>query len=107
MIFHAWDTPLPFIFVVVTGDRDLAYAIAKLRMRLYRVVLISPAGSHPDLTSQASDQLDWSRTILGMNNGSNGEPIFPEESPNGMPASTPAPARSSDSSKPGQETFTF
>ena len=83
---------------MITGDRDLAYGLAMLRMRSYRVVLISPAGSHPDLTSQASVHLDWSRTILGINGGSNEDGLFLNNSSNPMPSSTPAPARSSISS---------
>lgn len=72
-----------------------------LRTKSYRVVLISPAGSHPDLTSQASVQLDWSRTILGINGESNEDGLFPNED------CTSAHAPAMSSFKPGQETFTF
>ena len=73
MIFYAWNNPAPHTFVVITDDRDIAYALAMLEMKNYRIVLISPAGSHPDLTSQATVQLDWSRTVLGTNRGVNHE----------------------------------
>jgi hypothetical protein len=106
MIFHAWDSPLPYTFVVITGDRDVAYALAMLRMKSYRVVLISPAGSHLDLTSQASVQLDWSRTILGINGGSNEDGLFPNgvSRLHGFFSSC---TREIVKSRPGQETFTF
>ena len=37
----------------------LAYMIAALRMRNCQVVLMSPSGTHPTLTNQASVNLDW------------------------------------------------
>lgn len=104
MIFHAWDSPSPFIFVVIAADRDLAYALAMLRMKSYRIVLISPAGAHTDLTSQASVHLDWSKTILGLNDGSNEGDLFQKESPDRMAASVDAPP---ESARPEQGTFTF
>ena len=73
MIFYAWDNPAPRTLVVITDDRDIAYALAMLEMKNYRIVLISPAGSHPDLTAQATVQLDWTRVVLGTNRGVNHE----------------------------------
>ena len=105
MIFQAWDNPSPFVFVVITADRDLSYALAMLRMKSYRIVLISPAGSHPDLTSQASEQLDWSRTILGINGGSNEDGLFQKEPSDRMPSSIHAPGRSSNYSRAERGTF--
>ncbi|KAF8162983.1 NYN domain-containing protein [Crassisporium funariophilum] len=67
MIAFAWDHPTPRTVVVITNDRDLAYAISMLRMRKYSVVLMSALGAHQDLTSQASANLDWTRGVLGIN----------------------------------------
>ena len=99
MLFHAWDSSLSPTFVVITGDRDVAYALAMLRMKSFRVVLISPAGSHLDLTAQASVHLDWSRTVLGINDDPNEDGLFPKKSPDRM-SSAHAPA---NSSRPGQD----
>lgn len=108
MIFHAWDSSFPFIFAVITADRDLAYALAMLRMKSYRVVLLSPAGAHTDLTSQASVHLDWSRTILGINDGSNEDDLFRQESPDRMAASVNAAPESINTARPSEQgTFTF
>lgn len=53
------DHPPPRTVVIVSGDRSLAYMIAALRMRRYEVILISPSGTHPSLTNQASLNLYW------------------------------------------------
>ncbi|CAA7262480.1 unnamed protein product [Cyclocybe aegerita] len=65
LICYAWDSRPTSTICVITEDRDVAYAIATLRMRKYRLLLMAPAGAHQDLTSQASVQMDWSRSILG------------------------------------------
>jgi len=35
-------------------------------MKEYRIILLSPAVAHSDLTSQATIQLDWTKSILGL-----------------------------------------
>ena len=35
-------------------------------MKEYRIILLSPAVAHSDLTSQATVQLDWTKSILGL-----------------------------------------
>lgn len=66
LLLHAWDQPTSHTYAIISSDRDAASVIATLEMRGYNVILLSPAGTHPDLTSQASIQLDWARSILGV-----------------------------------------
>ncbi|EDR10914.1 uncharacterized protein LACBIDRAFT_315902 [Laccaria bicolor S238N-H82] len=66
MLSHAIDNPAPTTIVLISGDRDFAYAISVLRLRRYHVVLITLANAHLSLTSQASVCHDWSSDILGV-----------------------------------------
>ena len=66
LIIHALDHPPPTTFLIITADRDFSYAIATLRLRKYRVVLLSPPGTHPDVTSQASVNVDWNKAVLDL-----------------------------------------
>ena len=67
LILHAWDHEAgPHTYVVITTDRDVAYALARLRMKEYRIILLSPSTAHADLTSQATIKIDWTRSILGL-----------------------------------------
>ncbi|KAF9533386.1 hypothetical protein CPB83DRAFT_902794 [Crepidotus variabilis] len=70
LVLHAWDHPAPHTFVLITSDRDVGYGLSMLRMRHHRVILFSSAGSHPDLTAQASINLDWSKGVLGLTDAS-------------------------------------
>jgi len=67
MISYAMDHPPPSTFVLITGDRDFAYALSMLRNRRYEVVLLAPSlpAVHTSLTSQASIIFDWNSDILG------------------------------------------
>jgi hypothetical protein len=94
--------------VVITSDRDLSYALAILRMKNYCIILISPANSHEDLVSQATIQLDWSRTALGIKGSEKDSfqdpPAVGSVSPSGpppFPFSVPPPPAST---KFGRET---
>ena len=63
---------------IISGDRYLAYMIASLRMRKYQVVLMSPSGTHPSLTSQASVNLDWTTAdTTGTNDGGKRPSLHP------------------------------
>ncbi|KAH9483749.1 hypothetical protein JR316_0003225 [Psilocybe cubensis] len=83
ILINAWDHKPPYTFLIITGDRDLAYAVSTLRTRRYRVIIICPTATHLDLTAQASAQLDWSRVVLGMDNGptDSPEPHLPPKDP--------------------------
>lgn len=93
MIVHTWDHPAPRTIVVITGDRDLGYLIAILRMRKYQVILISPSGTDKCLTNQASANLDWTaENIDGRKSNMDDH--------RGRPPSPPPPLPQSHSSFP-------
>ncbi|KAF8212451.1 limkain-b1-type NYN domain-containing protein, partial [Mycena galopus ATCC 62051] len=61
MLAYAMDHPAPATLILISGDRDFAYAVSILRLRRYEVVVISLPlpGAHISLKSQASVYLDW------------------------------------------------
>lgn len=66
MLACAIDTPAPATIILISGDRDFAYAVSTLRLRRYRVVVIS-AGEvhvHSSLKAHASVFLDWHTGVL-------------------------------------------
>lgn len=65
MLAYAFDNAAPATIILVSGDRDFAYAVSMLRLRRYRVVLVSPPGLvHPNLKSQASAWLSCNCGLL-------------------------------------------
>ncbi|KAL0071585.1 hypothetical protein AAF712_001442 [Marasmius tenuissimus] len=65
MMAFAMDTPAPRTIILISSDKDFAYALATLRYRHTHTVLISqPRKAHVSLTAQASTYLDWSTDIL-------------------------------------------
>jgi hypothetical protein len=67
---NAMDNPAPGTVILITGDRDFAYAISILRMRRYRVVVIAPRNHHCSIRNQASVVLDWNTVISSSTNRS-------------------------------------
>lgn len=67
MLIYAMDNPAPATIIVISGDRDFAYAISTLRLRQYDIVLITLSNAHISLTSQASLCYDWIMEVLGIN----------------------------------------
>ena len=65
MLEFAMDTPPPTTIVLISGDRDFAYVLSKMRLRRCTVVLVCPAQVHPSLTNQADFVLDWASEVLG------------------------------------------
>lgn len=59
----------PHIFAFVTSDVGLAPTLATLRMRKYQVILISPVSTAKDLTEQATQNYDLTRSMLGIGDG--------------------------------------
>ncbi|KAG6335872.1 hypothetical protein ID866_3209 [Astraeus odoratus] len=59
MLAFAVDHSPPATVVLVTGDRDYAYAVSTLRLRNYSVILITPTVT-TCLEAQASAVVDWS-----------------------------------------------
>jgi hypothetical protein len=60
------DNPIPATIILISGDRDFAYAISVLRFRQYQAVIVVPSlpSAHPSLTSQASAVLEWDADVL-------------------------------------------
>lgn len=65
LLAFAIDHEAPATIVLISGDRDFAYAASILRLRCYRVVVIAPSIIHASLKSQASRLVDWNCDILG------------------------------------------
>lgn len=59
MLGYAMDNPAPTTIVLISGDRDFAYALSFLRLRRYRVILLTLPNAHISLTAQATVCLDW------------------------------------------------
>ena len=69
MLAHAIDNPAPSTIVLISGDRDFAYALSTLRLRRYHIVLITLSNAHQSLTARASLCFNWisdSRTNLRL-----------------------------------------
>jgi hypothetical protein len=64
MLAYAIDNQAPSTIVLISGDRDFAYGLAMLRLRHYRVVLITLSNAHPSLRAQASLCYDWISDVL-------------------------------------------
>lgn len=64
MLAHAIDNPAPTTIVLISGDRDFAYALSILRLRCYHVVLITLSNAHQSLRAQASTSFDWASDVL-------------------------------------------
>lgn len=65
MLAFAIDQPAPAAIVVITGDRDFAYAVSILRLRGYEmIVIVPPVTSHVSLRMHASVVFDWRRDVL-------------------------------------------
>lgn len=66
MLAYAMDHPAPATLILISGDRDFAYAVSILRLRRYNVVVIAlpVPGAHISLKSQASLYLDWNVDVM-------------------------------------------
>lgn len=61
----ALDYPAPGALVIISGDRDFAYAAATLRLRGFDISIISPdAVTHSTLKRQADHLFDWQKDVL-------------------------------------------
>jgi hypothetical protein len=66
MVAFALDTPAPATIVVISGDRDFAYAIAILRNRKYKLNLISGSNvSDRGLRQKVDKVYQWKDVING------------------------------------------
>ena len=64
MLAYAIDNPAPATIMLISGDRDFAYALSILRFRRYRIVLITLSNAHQSLRAQAAISFDWVSEIL-------------------------------------------
>ncbi|KAF9050673.1 DUF537-domain-containing protein [Hymenopellis radicata] len=97
MILYALENPISSTTIVlITGDRDFAYAVATLRLRQYRVVVISPSipSPHCSLTFHASVAMDWNATVMKdlcpPESFPPPPPSFPTSPPPAVPTSFPS-----------------
>lgn len=65
---YAIDNPAPRTIILITGDRDFAYALSSLKHRRYQVVLVRPPNAHASLVSQASIIFDWFDDVVNKPN---------------------------------------
>ncbi|KZP18849.1 hypothetical protein FIBSPDRAFT_666079, partial [Athelia psychrophila] len=59
MLVYAMDHPAPATLVVISDDNQLTYACSILRMRKYRVVVISSSHAGQLMKRRASAFVDW------------------------------------------------
>ncbi|KAG6891031.1 hypothetical protein C0992_010693 [Termitomyces sp. T32_za158] len=80
MITFTIDHPAPATILLISEDRDLAYAISTLRHRKFKVVLLCPADAPDSLVAQADAHFDWEANVL---HGSGGDelPLAPSPAP--------------------------
>ncbi|KAJ7172687.1 NYN domain-containing protein [Mycena filopes] len=98
MLAYAMDHPAPATVILISGDRDFAYAVSTLRLRRYDVVVVSLPlpGAHLSLKSQASVYLDWNVDVMGYSPSTHfdGSPTT-TRSPTNNPFQSPHARRSS------------
>ncbi|TPX63068.1 hypothetical protein SpCBS45565_g06899 [Spizellomyces sp. 'palustris'] len=67
MMAFALDNGPPATIVLISGDRDFAYALSTLRNRQYHIILLTgKQGAHLSLKAQAHEVLDWRVDVLRM-----------------------------------------
>ncbi|KAK7043683.1 hypothetical protein VNI00_008294 [Paramarasmius palmivorus] len=66
MLAYAIDHSALDTILLISGDRDYAYAISTLRFRRYKVVVMAPStpAAHVSLRAQASAFIDWHSSVL-------------------------------------------
>lgn len=77
--------------MIISGDRDYAYTLSILRLRMYRVVVVAPQlpGAHISLKAQASSFLDWN-SIIGGQRKEEKNGVFPSSIMLHRPVEVPA-----------------
>ncbi|KAH7877683.1 NYN domain-containing protein [Lentinula edodes] len=81
VLTFAMDNPYPTTttIMLISGERDFAYTLSILRLRMYRVVVVAPGlpGSQINLEAQASFFFDWYTIINGQQKGEKKNTILP------------------------------
>ncbi|KAJ3572498.1 hypothetical protein NP233_g3050 [Leucocoprinus birnbaumii] len=65
MLTLAMDESPPSTILVATGDQDISYALAILRLRRFKVILVYPTGIHECLVMQSDQSTNWDSEVLG------------------------------------------
>ncbi|KAK0553785.1 hypothetical protein OC861_000817 [Tilletia horrida] len=75
LLAFAIDHPAPARIVLLSGDRDFAYALGTLRNRGFFITLITPpAHVAPILEASAHTVLRWRQDVLGIDYDKDGRP---------------------------------
>jgi hypothetical protein len=60
LVMFAVDNPAPQTLILISGDQDFAYPVAKLRLRGYKIiVIVPPGGAAEGLKRQADRVYEW------------------------------------------------
>lgn len=73
MLAYAIDNPAPSTIILITGDRDFAYALSILKHRRYQVVLVTLSNAHASLVHQACIRFDWYNDVINQLDASNSQ----------------------------------
>lgn len=65
MLTLAMDEEPPHTILVATGDQDLSNALAVLRLRGFKIILVYPAGTQECLLMQSDESFSWHSQVLG------------------------------------------
>ncbi|KAK0526348.1 hypothetical protein OC842_005218 [Tilletia horrida] len=99
LLAFAIDHPAPARIVLISGDRDFAYALGTLRNRGFFITLMTPpAHVAPILEASAHVVLRWRQDVLGVDYDKDGKPYTGARAlkPGIAPAAIPAtPSRTS------------
>ncbi|KAH9951372.1 NYN domain-containing protein [Amylocystis lapponica] len=113
MLAYALDMPAPATIILISGDRDFAYAVSVLCLRRYNVVLLAPSNASPRLKSQATELFTWPGDVLpSLKTRRDSTSSTPSVDSDGVrPASRASPSRpkrasvsTSSSSSPASQT---
>lgn len=88
MLAFALDHPAPATILIITGDRDFAYATAVLRARRYCVVVLSLPHIHNSLKAQADEWLEWGAAVRAAEERRKAKMAIDSESSEDEPRST-------------------
>ncbi|KAF5358174.1 hypothetical protein D9756_001856 [Leucocoprinus leucothites] len=72
--------------LVATGDQDISYALAILRLRRFRVILVYPTGTHECLVMQSDESINWHRRILGRDSSESDQDDLSSSSSSSSPS---------------------
>ncbi len=96
MLAFAIDNPAPCTIVLITGDRDFSYALSILKLRQYRVVLVTLPNAHPTLRFQAPICFDWFNDVVNPSGSPNSPEVRKSRQPERNRPSEPGRSSSLD-----------